>query len=66
MIAEEQPFYCDPTDTEGIKLCIDCIHARVKGEKYYCRFSLFYKTNYLDIVLYTPEDFGCCNYESDD
>jgi hypothetical protein len=45
------------------RLCIDCIYCKTKKDKYYCKLEKFYKNSYLDIVLYTPEDFDCSDWE---
>lgn len=48
------------------QLCIDCMYCRTKNLKYFCLFDKFYKDNLCDIMLYTPDDFECENFEGDD
>jgi len=49
-----------------IRLCIDCVHCKTIRGVYYCKFEHFYKSNFNDIVLYTPEDFNCVDWDGDD
>ena len=48
------------------KICIDCVYCRTKDLKYFCLFGKFFKNNYNDIILYTPDDYNCENWEGDD
>lgn len=54
------------TDKTDPRLCIDCIYCRTKNQKYFCLFENFYKNLFADILLLTPEDFDCENFEDDE
>jgi hypothetical protein len=49
-----------------IRLCVDCFNCRTKGGKYYCILGHFFKNSQSDIMIYTPEDFGCNEWEDDE
>ena len=51
--------------TGQTKICIDCIYCRTKDLKYFCLFGKFYKDNFADIILFTPDDFNCEDWEDD-
>lgn len=53
-------------NTALIKLCVDCMHCKTRLGKYYCSFERFYKNSYIEIILFTPEDHDCADWEGDE
>jgi len=51
----------------GMILCVNCIYCILgRNKKIRCDNGYFFDMEYKDVILYTPYDFECVEYEGVD
>ena len=49
-----------------IFLCIDCYNCKIKDNEVYCKMGYFSKVKEGEILLLSPFDFDCYEWDLDD
>jgi len=55
-----------PKENERPPSCINCFHCKMVKNIVFCKFDHFTETNIKKIILFTPYEFECGEWESMD
>jgi len=56
----------EPKKNERPPSCINCFHCKTINNIVFCKFNHFTETNIKKIILFTPYEFECIEWESMD